>query len=300
MPDGPRERRVLELHEERAPQRGHAASLGRELGLGPVVGLFVRETEGPAQVALGTLLVGLILSVCVVPIGVAETGAAPLWVAWVVVAGVLVLIVPVARGFFRPGRHWWLYLYEGGLATLDHRGQVRETLRWGEVGEVDWEWTPDEDRAGAGLVGYRLRTYDGRVVILPVDFKNAYDPYAPGGGDRRALAQRVDEALAEFPTLAESLDAPAVQPLARRALDSLSAGQPLVFGKVTVDRAGITYAKKPVLRWDEVSGWKLDDGLLTLDRASGRPKRLVIPMTQVQGGWILIRLLAGRAPAPER
>jgi hypothetical protein len=300
MPDGPRERRVRELHEELAPQRGHAASLGRERGLGPVVGLFARETEGPAQVALGALLVGLILSVCVVPIGVAETGAAPIWVSGVVVAGLLVLIVPVGRWFFRPGRKWWLYLYEGGLASLDYRGQVRETLRWAEVDGVDWEWTADEDRAGASLVGYRLHTYDGRVVRLPVAFRNAYDPYAPGSGDPRALAQRVGEALPEFPTLAESLDAPAVQPLARRALDRFSAGQPLVFGKVTLDRGGIAYAKKPGLRWDEVAGWKLDDGLLGLHRATGRPKRLVIPMTQVDGGWILIRLVAGRAPATER
>jgi hypothetical protein len=105
--------------------------------------------------------------------------------------------------------------------------------------------------------------------------------------------------LPQFPTLAESLDAPAVRPLARRALDRLAAGQPLVFGKVTVDRYGLTYARKPGVAWGELTGWQLDDGQLELRRAPGRPKRLVIPMTQVEGGWILIRRLAERAPVPE-
>jgi hypothetical protein len=299
MSIGPGERRVLERREEMAPQHEQAASLGRELGLGPVVGLFVRETQGPAQTALGVLLIGLILSVCLVPIGVGQTGAAPLWVAWAITAGLLVAIVPLGRRFFRPGRRWWLYLYEGGLAALDYRGRVRERLRWEEVDQVDWEWSPSEDSAGASLVGYRLRTYDGRVVRLPIAFNNAYDPHAPVGGILRALSQGIEKALPQFPTLAESLDAPAVQPQARRALDRLAAGQPLVFGKVTVDPCGITYAKKPTLLWGEVTGWELDDGQLKLDRAPGRPKRLVIPMTQVEGGWILIRLLAERAPARE-
>ncbi|MEU8234680.1 hypothetical protein AB0C12_34250 [Actinoplanes sp. NPDC048967] len=262
------------MPDELAPPHGHATSLGHELRLGPVAGLFVRETEGPAQTALGTLLIGLVLSLCLVPIGVGETGVAPLWVAWVTVAGLVVLIVPVGRGFFRPGRRWWLYLYEGGLASLDHRGQVRESLRWDEVGQVDWEWSPHEDGGGASLVGYRLRTFDGRVVRLPVDFTNAYGS----------------------PTLADALDAPAVQPLARRARHALSAGQPLVFGRVTLDRGGLTYARKAPLRWDEVTGWKLDDGRLLLARAAGRPRRLVIPMTQVEDGWILTRLLADRLP----
>ncbi|MEU8611383.1 DUF6585 family protein [Actinoplanes sp. NPDC048791] len=262
------------MPDELAPQHGHATLLGHELKLGPVFGLFVRETQGPAQTALGMLLIGLVLSLCLVPIGVSETGVAPLWVAWVMVAGVVILIVPVGRLFFQPGRLWWLYLYEGGLASLDHRGQVRESLRWDEVGQVDWEWSPHEDGGGASLVGYRLRTLDGRVVRLPVAFKNPYG----------------------YPTLADALDASAVQPLARRAL---SAGQPLVFGKVTIDRGGLTYAKKAPLRWDEVVGWKLDDGQLVLERATGRPKRLVIPMTQVEDGWILTRLLAARLPPTE-
>ena len=290
---------MLERHEEMAPQHEHAVSLGHGLRLGPVVGLFVRETQGPAQTALGMLLIGLILSLCLVPIGVDETGAAPLWVAWVIVAGLLVMIILVGRQFFRPGRRWWLYLYEGGFAALDYRGRVRDSLRWAEVDEVDWEWRPYEDSAGASLVGYRLRGRDGRVVRLPTAFSNAYDPYAPVGGVLLALSPRIGELLPQFPTLAESLDAPAVRPLARRALDRLAAGQPLTFGKVTVDPHGITYAKKPTLPWGEVTGWKLDDGQLTLERAPGRPKRLVIPMTQVEGGWILIRLLTERARATE-
>jgi hypothetical protein len=40
------------------------------------------------------LLIGLILSVCVVPIGVGESRAAPMGVAWVIVAGLLDVIVP--------------------------------------------------------------------------------------------------------------------------------------------------------------------------------------------------------------
>jgi len=39
MPNGPGERRVRERHEEMAPQREHAGSVGRGLGLGPVVDL---------------------------------------------------------------------------------------------------------------------------------------------------------------------------------------------------------------------------------------------------------------------
>ncbi|WP_433728611.1 hypothetical protein ACQP2Y_15365 [Actinoplanes sp. CA-051413] len=100
--------------------------------------------------------------------------------------------------------------------------------------------------------------------------------------------------------LADALDASAVQPLARRARHALAAGQPLVFGKVTIDRGGLTYAKKAPVRWDEVVGWKLDDGRLILERAAGRPRRLVIPTTQVEDGWILTHLLADRLPATER
>ena len=298
MPNGPEDRRVFERHEEMAPQREHAASVGHGLRLGPVVGLFVRETQSPGQTALGVLLIGLILWSCIVPIGAGQIAAVPMWVAWVIAGGLLFLIVPLGRRFFRPGRRWWLYLYEGGLAALDFRGRVRESLRWAELDQVDWEWISHEDSAGAGLVGYRLRTFDGRVVELPIDFHNAYDPYAPGGDSLRTLSRGIDEALPRFPTLAQSLDAPAVRPLARRALDRLAAGQPLAFGKVTVDPHGITYAKKPTVLWGELTGWKLDDGQLKLDRAPGRPKRLVIPMTQVEGGWILIYVLAERAPAP--
>jgi len=46
--------------------------------------------------------------------------------------------------------------------------------------------------------------------------------------------------LPRFPTLADSLDAYVARPLARCALDRLEAGQPLVFGGVTVDASGIT------------------------------------------------------------
>jgi hypothetical protein len=299
MPNRPEDHRVLERRQEMAPQHEHAVSLGHGLRLGPVVGLFVRETQGPAQTALGMLLIGMVLSLCLVPIGVDETGVAPLWVAFAIVAGLLVVIVPVGRQFFRPGRLWWLYLYESGFAALDHRGRVRDSLRWAEVDEVDWEWSPHEDSAGASLVGYRLRGHDGRVVKLPTAFTNAYDPYAPAGGILGALSPRIGELLPQFPILAESLDAAAAQPLARRALDRLAAGQPLTFGKVTVDPHGITYAKKPTVSWREVTGWKLDDGQLKIERAPGRPKRLVIPMTQIEGGWILIHVLAGRAPATE-
>jgi hypothetical protein len=297
MSDGPGDRRVLERREEMAPQRAHAESLGRGLGLGPVVGLFVRETQGPVQSALGVLLIGLILALCVVPIGMDELGFAPMWIAWPIVAGLLVAIVMVGRLFFRPGRRWWLYLFEGGFAALDHRGRARECVRWDEIEQVDWEWSPYEDSAGAALVGYRLDTRDGRAVRLPVAYANAYDPYAPVGGSLRTLSRRIDEVLPRFPTLAESLDASAVQPLAGRARSRLAAGQPLAFGKVTVDPYGITYAKKPAVAWSEVTGWQLDDGQLKLDRAPGRPKRLVIPMTQVEGGWILVSVLADRVPA---
>ena len=267
MPNGPGDNRVLERHE-------HAASTGRGLGLGPVAGLYVRETQSPGQLALGVLLIGLILSVCLVPIAVHETAAAPMWFAWAIAAGLLVVVVILGRPFFGPGRRWWLYLYESGFATLDHHGRVRDSGRWAEVEQVDWEWSPHEESAGASLVGYRLGTRDGRVVELPITFKNAYE---------------------KFPTLAESLDGPVVQPLARRALQLLATGQPLAFGKVTVDRDGITYAKKPTLVWGELTGWKLDDGQLKLERAAGRPKRLVIPMTQVEGGWILTCVLAEHA-----
>jgi hypothetical protein len=298
MPNGLGERRVLERREELAPQHEHAAALGRGLRLGPVVGLFVRETQGPARKALGVLLIGLIFALCFVPVGVGQNEATPRWVAWAISGGLLVVIVPLGRRFFRPGRHWWLYLYEGGLAALDYRGRVLESFRWEEVDQVDWEWSSHEESAGASLVGYRLRTYDGRVVKLPVAFNNAYDPYAPVGGLLRALSKGIDEVLPRFPTLAESLDARAAQPLARRALDRLAAGQPLVFGKVTVEPHGITYAKKATL-WDELIGWRLHDGQLKLERAPGRPKRVVIPMTEVEGGWILIRVLSERALATE-
>jgi hypothetical protein len=300
MADGPGDRRVLERHEEMAPQREHAVSLGRGLGLGPVVGLFVRETQGPVQSALGMLMIGLILALCIVPIGMSELGFAPMWIAWPIVAGLLVAIVMVGRLFFRPGRRWWLYLYEGGFAALDHRGRVRESVRWDEIEQVDWEWSPHEDSAGASLAGYRLVARGGREVRLPIAFSNAYDPYAPVGGSLRTLSRGIDAALPQFPTPAESLDALAVQPLVRRARSLLDAGQPLVFGKVTLDPYGITYAKKPAVAWGEATAWQLDDGQLKIDRAPGRPKRLVIPMTQVEGGWILISLLAGRMPAHGR
>ena len=296
MPDGLTERRVRERREELAPQHEHAVSVGRGLGLGPVVGLFVRETQGPAQSALGVLLIGAILAVCVVPIGMNEIGIAPMWLAWPIVGGLVALIVPLGRAFFRPGRRWWLYLYEGGFAALDHRGRLLERVRWDEVEQIDWQWSAYEDSPGASLIGYRLGTRDGRVVELPIDFANAHDPYGPAGGILRSLSQRLDEALPRFPTLAESLHAPAVEPLAQRALYLFASGQPLAFGKVTVDPYGITYAKKPTVRWAELTGWKLDDGQLKLERAPGRPKRLAIPMTQVDNGWILVRLLAERAP----
>jgi hypothetical protein len=245
------------------------------------------------------LLIGLMFALCFVPAGVGQTGAAPLWVAWAIAAGLLVVIVLLGRRFFRPGRLWWLYLYEGGFAALDYRGRVRDSLRWEQVEQVDWEWSPHESSAGASLVGYRLRGRDGRVVKLPTAFTNAYDPYAPAGGILVALSARIGEVLPQFPILAESLDAAAVKPLARRALDRFAAGQPLTFGKVTVDPHGITYAKKPTVSWGEVTGWTLDDGQLKIERAPGRPKRLVIPMTEVEGGWILIHVLAGRARATE-
>lgn len=294
MPDGPGERRVRERHEELAPQRDQAAALGRELGLGPVVGLFVRETGGPGQTALGMLLIALILSVCVVPIGVDETGAAPLWVAWVIVAGVLVAIVPVARRFFRTGRRWWLYLYEGGLAALDHRGRVRESLRWPEVVRADWEWSPYDDGPGASLHGYRLRTHDGRQVRLPAEFVNAHDPDGAAGAVVRALTRQHDEAMPHFPTLAASLDAAVARPLARHAVERLAAGQTLAFGSVTVGPHGITYGKKVSLAWGEITGWKLDQGRLTIERAPGRPKRVTVPMTRTEDGWILVHLLTER------
>lgn len=218
MPIGPWDRRALERHDEMVPQHQHAVLVGRGLGLGPVVGLFVRETQGPGQTALGVLLLWLILSVSFVPIGIGETGDTPTWIAWAIAAGLLVVIVLLGRRFFRPGRRWWLYLYEAGFAALDYRGRVRESLRWEQVDQADWEWTPYEDSAGASLAGYRLGTYDGRVVKLPTTFNNAYDPYAPVGGVLRTLSQGIDHALPRFPTLAESLDAAAVKPLARRAL----------------------------------------------------------------------------------
>jgi len=137
----------------------------------------------------------MILSLCVVPIGVKETGAAPMWFGWAIDGGLLVAIVLLGRSFFRPGRRWWLYLFEGGFAALDYRGRVRESVRWAEVERVDWEWSPHEDSAGASLVGYRLGTHDGRVVELPSTFNNAYDPYAPVGGILRTLSQGIDEAL---------------------------------------------------------------------------------------------------------
>jgi hypothetical protein len=299
MPNGPWDRRVLERRDEMAPQHEHAVSVGRGLGLGPVVGLFVRETQGPGQTALGMLLIWLVLSVCLVPVGIGETGAAPMWVGWAIAAVLLVVIVVLGRWFFGPGRRWWLYLYEAGLAALDYRGRVRECLRWDEVDQVDWEWSSYESGGGASLVGYRLGTYDGRVVKLPTTFDNAYDPYEPGGGVLRTLSRGIDRVLPRFPTLAESLDAAAVQPLARRVLDRLAVGQPLVFGKVRVEPSGITYAKKRPIPWGELTGWTLATGQLKLRRAPGRPKRLVIPMTEIDGGWILIHVLAERAPATE-
>jgi hypothetical protein len=298
MPNRRADRRVLERHEEIAPQHEHAVSVGRGLGLGPVVGLFVRETQGPGQTALGLLLICLIFSLCFVPLGIGETKTAPMWVAWAIAAVLLVLIVVLGRWFFRPGRSWWLYLFEAGLAALDYRGRVQESLCWKELDHADWEWTPYED-GGAGLTGYRLGTYDGRVMKLPTTFENAYDTYAPVGGILRTLTPGIDRVLPRFPTLAESLDAAAVQPLARRALDRLAVGQPLVFGKVRVEPSGITYAKKRPLLWGELTGWTLGSGQLKLERAPGRPKRLVIPMTEIDGGWILIHVLAKRAPRTE-
>ena len=235
-------------------------------------GLYVRETQSPRQVALGMLLIPLVVSLCVVPIAFDETGG-PMWLAWTITAVVLVVVVLLARPFFGPGRHWWLYVFEGGFADLDHRGRVRHSARWEEIADADWEWQAHEDDPGSSLAGYQLRAADGRTFRFSKDLTDAQDPSR---------------------TLEEVLDAALITPMTQRALHALDAGQSLQFGKVTsADRLGITYDRKPALAWNEIAAWKLDDGKLVLERVQG--KKLVLPLSRVPGSWILTRILAERA-----
>lgn len=256
-------------------------------GLGPVTGRFVRETQSPARTLLGMLILGLILSACVVPGLVRQP-----WAIALAYAGLLTVIVLLGRRFFRPDRRSWIYVCRDGLAVVDHREQLRDSVRWDEVERADWEWNPHDESSGAGLAGYRLRTRDGRLIRLPMGYDNADDPHAPVGGILRALSATIDGILPRFPTLGESLAAAVVERLARQALDRLAAGQRLAFGRVTVEAAGVTYRKKPALPWAELHGWRVDDGRLRLAR------RIVVPMTEVEDGWVLVHVLADRAPQP--
>jgi len=266
---------------------------------GELSGSYVRETTSPAHLALGFVLIPLVLSLCVVPIGFGELGG-PMWIALIIVAVALAGIVLIFREWRNPGRHWWVYVFRDGLETVDFRGEVRDRVRWTEIDQVDWQWAPHDDRGGAHLTGYRLHTFDGRTITFGTGYRNANDPNAPGPGDPRSLAVRPAPARPPFPTLAEVLDEAVVRPLTRRALAGLDGGQTLVFGKGTASRDGLTYGRKHAVGWAEIAAWRVAEGELKLDRPAARPRRITLPVYAMPGGWILVRILAERAPRTGR
>jgi len=293
------ERRVHARRAEFASRWQHAEDLGRRLGHQRVYGIYFQDLSHPGGTALGCLGIFLFVAMFFVAQALTTLIAVPRWVALTAVLGMLGGVVACLNGLVRLHRRSWVYLYPEGLVLEDHRGRLRVHARWGEICGADWIWRSYDDHDGGSIEGYRLRRASGQPLALSVKVCNALDPYAPVGGLLSTLAPRsLGQVLPHFPTLAQALDDLVVGPLARHVAQRWAAGEPLRFGPVHADAAGITLTGKPPLRWEHVAGWQVSDMYLRMRRTDGERKDLRVPLDEVPDGWVLIRAIMERLGPP--
>lgn len=170
----------------------------------------------------------------------------------------------------------WLYGYPRGIAELDPDGHPR-VARSDEVVDVVDEWTSSgsESESLWDYKGFRLTTADGHTVSITAKYRNALDPYSPGGGLIVALLPaEVGAAVPRFPSIADLMTDWAVTPLVARLAEEVCGGATVVRGDFRVTLEGIAGPEDTTITpWGTIERIELRPGHVKLRPIRGKTRK---------------------------
>ncbi|MCL4302188.1 MAG: hypothetical protein KJ077_41255 [Anaerolineae bacterium] len=133
-------------------------------------------------------------------------------------------------------------LYQAGLVYV--RGEKTQMVRWAEISQVQLA-TYYNRKLQMTSHNYKLHTRRGSTLAFNFN----------------------DQAMSDLAQLSATLQREVTARLLPEAIAAVQAGQPLVFGRLTVGQAGLSLGRRS-LPWPEVASVQLEQGFVVIRRRS--------------------------------